>query len=143
MPVLPTTARLTFPTVAATLQMEVDDLFPVVETLQLLRFADTADGDIRLTEQGRRFVEADVDARKRLFGDHLLAYVPIANLIRRVLDERPTHRAPFSRFSEQLADFMSDEVAEKTFRMIINWGRYAEIFAYDEESGQFSLENPT
>ena len=139
----PYNGKADLPDIAATLQMEVDDLFPVVETLQLLRFADTADGDIRLTEQGRRFVEADVDSRKRLFGDHLLAYVPIATLIRRVLDERPTHRAPFSRFSEQLADFMADEAAEKTLRMIINWGRYAEIFAYDEESGQFSLENPS
>ena len=139
----PYNGKADLPDIAATLQMEVDDLFPVVETLQLLRFADTADGDIRLTEQGRRFVEADVDARKRLFGDHLLAYVPIASLIKRVLDERPSHRAPFSRFSEQLADFMSDEAAEKTLRTIINWGRYAEIFAYDEASGQFSLENPS
>ena len=91
----------------------------------------------------RRFVEADVDARKTLFGDHLLAYVPIASLIRRVLDERPTHHAPFSRFSEELADFMSDQAAEVTIRTIVNWGRYAEVFAYDEERGQFSLENPT
>jgi NitT/TauT family transport system ATP-binding protein len=24
----------------------------------------------------------------------------------------------------------------------INWGRYAELFAYDEQAGVFSLENP-
>jgi NitT/TauT family transport system ATP-binding protein len=60
-----------------------------------------------------------------------------------VLDERPSHHAPFSRFSEQLQDFMSDESAEMTLRTVINWSRYSEIFAYDEEGGQFSLENPT
>jgi NitT/TauT family transport system ATP-binding protein len=139
----PYNGKADLPEIAATLHMKVDDLFPVVETLQLLRFADTADGDIRLTEQGRRFVEADVDARKRLFGEHLLAYVPIASLIRRVLDERPSHRAPFSRFSEQLADFLPDQTADETIRTVINWGRYAEIFAYEEASGQFSLENPS
>ena len=74
----PYNGKADLPEIAATLQMQVDDLFPVVETLQLLRFADTADGDMHLTEQGRHFVEADVDARKRIFGDHLLAYVPIA-----------------------------------------------------------------
>ena len=139
----PYNGKADLPEIAATLQMQVDDLFPVVETLQLLRFADTADGDIHLTEQARHFVEADVDARKRIFGDHLLAYVPIAGLIRRVLDERPSHRAPFSRFSEQIADFLPDQAADQTIRTVINWGRYAEVFAYDEATGQFSLENPS
>jgi glucose/arabinose dehydrogenase len=77
------------------------------------------------------------------FGDYLLAYVPIAGLIRRVLDERPSHRAPFSRFSEQIADFLPDQAADETIRTVINWGRYAEVFAYDEATGQFSLENPS
>jgi len=139
----PYSGKADLPDLAATLQMEIDDLFPVVETLQLLRFADTADGDIKLTEKGRKFVDADVDARKRMFHDHLLAYVPIASLIRRVLDERPSHSAPFSRFKEQLEDFMPDDAAEETLRTVINWGRYAEVFAYDEESRLFTLENPT
>jgi NitT/TauT family transport system ATP-binding protein len=139
----PYSGKADLPDIAATLQMEIDDLFPVVEALQLLRFADTADGDIKLTEKGRKFVDADVDTRKRMFGDHLRAYVPIAALIRRVLDERPSHTAPFSRFSTQLEDFMSEEAAETTLRTVVNWGRYAEIFAYDEESRLFSLENPT
>ncbi|MGE5442793.1 MAG: AAA-associated domain-containing protein [Bacteroidota bacterium] len=138
----PYDGKADLPHIAATLQMEVDDLFPVAETLQLLRFAEMAEGDIRLTEPGRRFVESDVDTRKRLFADHLLAYVPIGALIKRVLDERPSHRAPFSRFSEELEDFMSEDFAEATLRAVISWGRYAELFAYDEESGQFSLENP-
>jgi NitT/TauT family transport system ATP-binding protein len=138
----PYDGKADLPHIAATLQMEVDDLFPVAETLQLLRFAEMAEGDIRLTEPGRRFVESDVDTRKRLFADHLLAYVPIGALIKRVLDERPSHRAPFSRFREELEDFMSEDFAEATLRAVISWGRYGELFAYDEESGQFSLENP-
>jgi hypothetical protein len=28
-------------------------------------------------------------------------------------------------------------------RFIINWSRYAEVFAYDEASGLISLDNPT
>ena len=46
---------------------EVDELLPLGETLQLLRFAVLEEGDIRLTEAGRRFVAADTDERKRLF----------------------------------------------------------------------------
>jgi NitT/TauT family transport system ATP-binding protein len=131
------------PRIAEALQMEIDELFPIAETLQLFRFADLADGDIRLTEAGRRFVGLDIDGRKRMFAEHLLAYVPIVALIKRVLDERPIHRAPAARFREELEDFMSPEFAQNTLRAAISWGRYAELIAYDDQSEQFSLENPS
>ncbi len=62
--------------------------------------------------------------------------------IKRVLDERPTHRAPATRFREELEDYMSEDYAERTLRSITNLGRYGELFAYDENSQTFSFENP-
>ena len=59
-----------------------------------------------------------------------------------MLDERPTHKAPASRFRDELEDYMSEEFADKTLKAIISWARYAEAFAYDEGTGVFSLENP-
>ena len=131
------------PLLAAPLQMEIDDLFPVAESLQLLRFAEIAEGDIRLTEAGQRFVQLEQDARKKLFAQHVLAYVPLAQHIRRVLDERGTHSAPISRFRDELEDHMAEEAAEQTLRSIISWARYGEVFAYDEDAGVFSLDNPS
>ncbi len=139
----PYDGRADLPPLAASLQMEIDDLFPVAETLQLFRFAEVAEGDIRLTEAGKRFVRADFDDRKRLFKQHLLTYVPLAGHIKHVLDERAAHRAPASRFRDELEDQMSDESAEQTLRAVISWARYAEAFAYDEDSGVFSLDNPS
>jgi NitT/TauT family transport system ATP-binding protein len=138
----PFNGRADLPELGETLQMEVDELFPITETLQLFRFAEVAKGDIRLTDSGRRFVDSDVDARKKIFADQLLVHVPIAALIRRVLDERPTHRAPYRRFAEELEDFMSEEFADETLAAVITWGRYAELFAYDEQAQAFSLEDP-
>jgi NitT/TauT family transport system ATP-binding protein len=138
----PYDGRADLPHLATSLQMEVDDLFPVAETLQLLRFTEISEGDIRLTDPGKRFVHADVDERKRLFSQHLLSYVPLAGHIKRVLDERSTHRAPASRFRDELEDYMSEASADTTLRAIISWARYGEAFAYDEDSGVFSLENP-
>ena len=130
------------PALASELQLEVDELFPMAETLQLLRFAEVEGGDIKLTDAARRFASGEVDDRKHLFSKHLLAYVPLATHIRRVLDERPTHKAPASRFRDELEDYMSEEFADKTLKAIISWARYAEAFAYDEGTGVFSLENP-
>jgi NitT/TauT family transport system ATP-binding protein len=139
----PFRGRADLPALADETSMAVDDLFPAAETLQLLRFAEVEEGDIKLTPAGLRFAEAEVDARKRLFGEHLLAYVPLAARIRSVLDDRPSHSARKARFIEELEDFMSDDYAERTLKSVIDWGRYGELFAYDETSETFSLENPT
>jgi NitT/TauT family transport system ATP-binding protein len=138
----PYNGRADLPAVAASLQMEIDDLFPAADTLQLLRFAEVAEGDIRLTEPAKRFVHADVDARKKLFAQHVLSYVPLAAHIKHVLDERASHRAPASRFRDELEDHMSEPDAEATLRAVISFARYGEAFAYDDASDAFSLENP-
>jgi NitT/TauT family transport system ATP-binding protein len=131
------------PKIASDLQMEIDELFPVAETLQMLRFAELEGGDLKLAEDGLAFAHAAVDERKRIFMRHLLTYVPLAAHIRRVLDERASHSARKSRFIDELEDFMSEEAAEQTLRAVVRWGRYAEAFAYDDENAMFSLENPT
>ena len=120
--------------------LEVDDLFPAAEALQMLRFAEVEGGDIRLTEAGLQFARGDTDERKKLFARHLITYVPLAAHIRRVLDERASHTAPKSRFFDELEDYMAEDAAEQTLRTIISWGRYAEVFAYDDSRQAFSLK---
>jgi NitT/TauT family transport system ATP-binding protein len=131
------------PVLADELHMEVDELFPVGESLQMMHFAELEGGDIRLTDIGKQFAELGMDDRKKLFQRQLLTYVPLAAHIRRVLQERANHVAPKSRFFDELEDHMSTEAAEHTLRAVIAWGRYAEVFAYDDDTGTFSLENPS
>jgi NitT/TauT family transport system ATP-binding protein len=138
----PYDGKADLPHLADSLQMEVDDLFPLGETLQMLRLVEFADADIKLTPIGRKFVDMDVDQRKKLIGEQLLANIPLAAHIKQVLDERPSHRAPASRFREELEDYMSEDYAERTLRTVINFGRYGELFAYDESGETFSYENP-
>ncbi|GLS21228.1 ABC transporter ATP-binding protein [Labrys miyagiensis] len=138
----PYNGRADLPVLAGTLQLEADELFHLGEALQLLRFAQLSEGDIVLTDPGKRFANLDTDARKRLFAEHLLAYVPVMGLIRRVLDERPSHTAPAARFRNELEDYMSESYADETMNTIVSWARYAELFAYDEQTETFSLENP-
>jgi NitT/TauT family transport system ATP-binding protein len=138
----PYNGKADLPHLADSLQLEIDELFPLGETLQLLRLAEFEEGDIKLTPLGQRFVDMDVDQRKKVFGDQVLAHIPLASHIKRVLDERPTHRAPATRFREELEDYMSEDYAERTLRAIINLGRYGELFAYDENSQTLSYENP-
>ncbi|HWX62764.1 nitrate/sulfonate/bicarbonate ABC transporter ATP-binding protein [Bradyrhizobium sp.] len=130
------------PVLAGALQFEADEILHLGESLQLLRFAQLSEGDLMLTEAGKRFANLETDARKKMFAQHLTEYVPVVGLIRRVLDERPSHVAPGARFRNELEDYMSEEDADDTLKTIVSWGRYAELFAYDEQSETFSLENP-
>jgi NitT/TauT family transport system ATP-binding protein len=139
----PFNGKADLPEIASDLQMEIDDLFPIAESLQLLRFAELEGGDLKLTDDGQAFARSEIDERKRIFARHLLTYVPLAAHIRRVLDERRSHSARKSRFIDELEDFMSEQEADQTLSNVVRWGRYAEAFAYDDENAMFSLENPT
>jgi NitT/TauT family transport system ATP-binding protein len=137
----PYDGRADLPALAASLQYEADELLPLGETLQLLQLAVLEEGDISLTETGRRFANAETDERKQIFADALRGHVPLVTMIRQVLDERWNHRASAVRFRDELEDHMSPDYAEDTLRTVIAWGRYAELFSYDEEAEQFSLED--
>ena len=43
---------------------------------------------------------------------------------------------------QHLERHFSVEIANEIFRIIVDWGRYAEIFAYDDRTEQLSLEDP-
>src|SRR5258708_6644234 len=101
----PFNGKADLPEIASDLQMEIDELFPVAETLQMLRFAELEGGDLKLTEEGMAFARSELDERKRIFTRHLLTYVPLAAHIRRVFDERASHSARKSRIVEEFEAF--------------------------------------
>ena len=137
----PYDGRADLPALAGGLQLEADELLPMGEALQSLGLAVLEEGDLRITDRGREYAHADTDRRKAIFADALRSNVPLVAAIRRTLDERWNHRASAVRFRDELEDHMSPEYAEKTLRTAISWGRYAELFEYDEEAQQFSLED--
>ena len=90
----PYDGKADLPDIAYEQELEVDELFPVAEAMQLLRLADVEGGDIKLTHMGKRFADADLNERKEIFSRALMSQVPLAAHIRRVLDERASHTAP-------------------------------------------------
>ncbi|MEO5376032.1 MAG: nitrate/sulfonate/bicarbonate ABC transporter ATP-binding protein [Alphaproteobacteria bacterium] len=127
------------PKLADATELSDDVLFPLFEGLRILGFAGIARGDITLTTAGRAYVVADTPTRKEIFAGQLLHHIPLAARIRRVLDERPHHRAPEDRFLQELEDYLTDEEADRVLQVVINWGRFAEVFEYDYNSGILAL----
>jgi NitT/TauT family transport system ATP-binding protein len=138
----PFNGQAALPKLAAALHFASDNLFRVAETLQLMRFAEVEGGDIRLTAAARRYVDAETDARKQLFAQHLLAYVPLAAHIRRELDKDDEHEVSAGSVRNELEQLMSPAYAKETLKSVISWARYAEAFAYDEGADLLTLEDP-
>ncbi|BBF82037.1 AAA-associated domain-containing protein [Asticcacaulis excentricus] len=102
-------------------------------------FADLA--AFLLLPVGQAFVEADVDGRKHLFRQQLLTHVPLATHIRHALETGGEAGLSARRVRDQLQTHMSDTFAQQTLRSVVQWGRYAEAFDYDEKADRFSLED--
>jgi len=134
--------KIDLPELADELMMNIDDLFPILETLEIMGFAKVSHGDIQLSELGKRFSESDLQERKQIFARCLIDKVPLARYILHVLNDKTSHRISEERFISKLEDYLSEKEAERVLRTMIDWGRYAEIFAYDFNTGILSLENP-
>jgi NitT/TauT family transport system ATP-binding protein len=139
----PYNGKADLPDIAYEQELEVDELFPVAEAMQLLRLADVEGGDIKLTHMGKRFADSELNERKEIFSRALVGNVPLAAHIRKVLDERASHSAPKTRFLDELEDHMAEDAAEETLKTVVSWARFGELFSYDDDSAMFSLENPT
>lgn len=134
--------KMDLPDVADTLMLDIDELFPLTELLEILHFAKVSKGDITITDEGRAFVEADILERKKIFLRQLKRYVPLARYIYEQLLRHPRHRALEENFLSLLEDYLTEKEASRILSTVIEWGRYAELFAYDYNAGVLSLENP-
>jgi NitT/TauT family transport system ATP-binding protein len=117
----------------------LDNVFGVAEAAHILELAELSEETLNLTAPGHIFVASEPEERKRLFREHLIDFVPLAAHIAGVLQERAEHRAPRVRFKSELEDHLGADDAETTLRTVINWGRYAELFTYDDHARTFGL----
>ncbi|HUY75751.1 MAG TPA: nitrate/sulfonate/bicarbonate ABC transporter ATP-binding protein [Ktedonobacterales bacterium] len=125
---------------ARDLQMEADDLLPLAEAADLLGFGDIQEGDALLLPEGQRFAEADVQSEKDLFRKQALSSVALLRSIVEALQAAPDHRMREDEFLEALEQSFSPVEARRQLDTAIDWGRYAELFAYDDDDGEFYLE---
>tara|TARA_B110000459_G_C16624287_1_gene504024 strand:- start:3235 stop:4542 length:1308 start_codon:yes stop_codon:yes gene_type:complete len=128
--------------VAENLHLDIDELFPLTDVLEIFRFAYIQDGNLALTDLGKTFAEVDILKQKEIFAKQLINHVPLARHIQRVLEERYNKTATEDRFLTELQDSLSEGAADEVFKICIEWGRFAEIFAYNVNKGILSLDDP-
>lgn len=118
------------------LQLEVDDLLPIVDATNLLGLIEVKEGDIHLNAIAKEFIQSGVDERKQIFRNLLLANVQLVQQIHHLLQATPTRRVPEDLLLDILTRHFSPEEAQRQLNTAVSLGRYAEIFAYDEPTGE-------
>lgn len=94
------------------------------------------EGDAVLTELGQRFANADVQEEKALFRAQVLDNVVLVRQIVRELQNSPNHSFREDALLEGLEEHFSEPEARRQLDTAIDWGRYAELFAYDDDTGE-------
>jgi NitT/TauT family transport system ATP-binding protein len=131
--------RADLPQLAEEAELTDHELLPLAQALALLGFAQLADADLHLTPLGRRYVEGAHTLRQQLFGQQLLAHVPLAAHIRHSLEQAPSGELPEEPFLQLLSESLDTAEAERVLRTAIEWGRYGEVFEYDFHTGLIHL----
>jgi NitT/TauT family transport system ATP-binding protein len=127
---------------ADVLNMDAEDLLPIVEASVMLGFATLKEGDAEITTEGVHFSEADILGRKILFRQAALKHVVILQQIDNVLHAKKDHSISQEFFYDILDEHFSQDEVERQFETAMNWGRYAEIFDFDRESHRLTLAEP-
>jgi NitT/TauT family transport system ATP-binding protein len=134
--------KVDIPVLASDLSMEVDDIFPLTEAAVFLGLAEIKEGDILLTEKGKVFAEADALKKKEIFREMAISNIQLVKQIVQVLSTSAKHRMSEDFFIEILENYFTADEGWNQFETAIDWGRYAELFAYDYDAGEVYLEVP-
>jgi NitT/TauT family transport system ATP-binding protein len=125
------------------LVMDVEDLLPILEACVLLGFAWLKEGDVQITPAGIAFADADIQKRKVLFRQAALEHVTILKQIDSILKRKTDHSIADEFFHDILDEHFAEDEVQRQFETAMNWGRYAEIFDYDRESGKLVQADTT
>ncbi|WP_371616532.1 nitrate/sulfonate/bicarbonate ABC transporter ATP-binding protein [Streptomyces sp. NBC_00454] len=121
------------------LGLEVDDVLPLVDGLELLGLAEVRDLHLVLTPRGTAFAGADVQESKKLFAEGAME-VPLVHLIHSTLrrSRGGTQRAGF--FRDLLSHHYTSEQLEQQLETATDWGRYGELYGYLADGEEYRLD---
>lgn len=114
---------------ARKVDIDLTQLLLVVKAAELLHWVSTPGGRVEMTPEGRRFLAADIDTRKRLLNT-TLRQIYVFDLVIRGLEASPADELDEDIILGQLALTFPRERPQRVFHTLVSWARYAELFRY-------------
>ncbi len=124
---------------ARDLNFKFGDLLKVMKAAEILGLVSTPAGDVVVEAIGKQFLEAKINQRKLLIREQLKSHSLFGYFIR-LLRAQENRSVTKEAALEHLAMLLPKESPERTFRTMVNWGRYAELFGYNKDDDRFYLD---
>ncbi len=107
---------------------EYSETISLLKAAEILEFVDTPKDEVRFTELGKKFINADSDTRKQIFAEQVrklrLFHIILAYLeVQKEID--------CETVMKDIAAALPYENPEKILETMIAWGRYAGLMDYD------------
>jgi NitT/TauT family transport system ATP-binding protein len=126
--------------IADNLSFEIDDLLPLTDAALLLQMARIDGSDIELTAEGKEFAAADILTSKQLFARSAAAHAPLVRAVVQALAATEDHTLRAGFFLDLLRRGFSAAEARSQLDTAIDWGRYAELYDFDSDDDELTLE---
>ncbi|HMN74659.1 MAG TPA: nitrate/sulfonate/bicarbonate ABC transporter ATP-binding protein [Burkholderiaceae bacterium] len=135
----PFSGRADLPELAEATELGDRELLSAADALAVLGLAQLERGDLEITPLGRRYVAGSHALRQEIFGQQVLAHVPLAAHIRHSLEQEPSGQLPEEPFLRLLAEHLDQADAKRVLETVIAWSRHGEVFEYDYNAGTIHL----
>jgi len=116
------------------LRVDIDELLPIIDTAEYMGLVIVQQGDISLTDLGRKALGARMNERKKILRDRLQSLEPFVDVVKLLDEKKEVSRIDLGRFVDHKFEHVSDLYRE--VRLIISWGVFTGLFDYDGESGK-------
>ena len=118
---------------------EFSDLINIVKAAEMLDFIDTPKQRTVLTPLGHRFSDMDTENQKVVWKQQILT-LSIFKTIHADVQTSRSGTMLDDDVQDRLAQLLPNENPESTFATFINWARFGNLLAFDDDSDEVSLQ---
>jgi NitT/TauT family transport system ATP-binding protein len=111
----------------------------LVKAAELLGLVDTPKQSVVLTQAGNQFAEGDINVRKGMLHTQF-QQLRIVQLITELLKQSETLRLPVEVIEQKVAEWLPNENPEVVVEGLISWGRFSEVFGYNDDAKELYLD---
>ena len=110
---------------------EFGEAISIVKAAEILELLETPKQEVRFTELGKKFVNADRHGRREIFAEQVYK-LRLFHIIIALLKENDEIEE--AKIVKDIASALPYDNPEKTFQTMIAWGRYAGLMDYNPKS---------